>query len=279
MKRLSSPETTEATESAEPETESAETEAAAQADPEALALVERAQQRFGDNLAGSHADEHGVVLRVARDSWADLAQWLKDEGFGLFNFLSAIDWMISPFGRDMDSAVDTALGSSAATGTGDSDGDDDGNDDDGSDDDGDSVVEEAEGTGLAGGDSRFQLLARVNDVNSHRSVIVKTDLPEDDLRAPSWVPVFAGADWHERETWEMFGINFEGHPGLSHIYLPGDFEGNPLRKDYPLLARKVKPWPGIVDVELMPDEGDASDSDQGSDEGDGEASAADEEQS
>ena len=50
----------------------------------------------------------------------------------------------------------------------------------------------------------------------------------------------------------MFGITFVGHPGLRHIYLPGDFEGNPLRKDFPLLARIVKPWPGIVDVEPMP---------------------------
>jgi NADH-quinone oxidoreductase subunit C len=52
----------------------------------------------------------------------------------------------------------------------------------------------------------------------------------------------------------MFGISFTGHPGLSHIYLPGEFEGNPLRKDFPLLARRVKPWPGIVDVEPMPGE-------------------------
>ena len=43
-----------------------------------------------------------------------------------------------------------------------------------------------------------------------------------------------------------------GHPNLTHIYLPGDFEGHPLRKDFPLLARMVKPWPGIVDVEPMP---------------------------
>ena len=50
----------------------------------------------------------------------------------------------------------------------------------------------------------------------------------------------------------MFGITFAGHPGLRNLYLPGDFEGHPLRKDYPLLARLVKPWPGIVDVELMP---------------------------
>jgi NADH-quinone oxidoreductase subunit C len=50
----------------------------------------------------------------------------------------------------------------------------------------------------------------------------------------------------------MFGINFAGHPQLTHIYLPSGFEGHPLRKDFPLLARIVKPWPGIVDVEPMP---------------------------
>jgi NADH-quinone oxidoreductase subunit C len=74
--------------------------------------------------------------------------------------------------------------------------------------------------------------------------------------APSWITVYPGADWHEREAWEMFGITFVGHPNLSHIYLPGGFEGHPLRKDYPLLSRMVKPWPGLVDVEPMPGEPD-----------------------
>ena len=52
----------------------------------------------------------------------------------------------------------------------------------------------------------------------------------------------------------MFGIDFAGHPDLRNMYLPTDFEGFPLRKDFPLLARMVKPWPGIVDVEPMPAE-------------------------
>ncbi len=69
---------------------------------------------------------------------------------------------------------------------------------------------------------------------------------------PTWTGVYAGADWHERETCEMFGIGFAGHPNLVNMYLPADFEGHPLRKDFPLLARRVKPWPGIVDVEPMP---------------------------
>src|ERR687898_669626 len=49
----------------------------------------------------------------------------------------------------------------------------------------------------------------------------------------------------------MFGAAFDGHPSLRHLYLPSEFEGHPLRKDYPLLARVVKPWPGLVDVERV----------------------------
>jgi NADH-quinone oxidoreductase subunit C len=90
-------------------------------------------------------------------------------------------------------------------------------------------------------------------------VHVKADLVGDAPEVDSWIPVYPGADWHEREAWEMFGISFRGHPNQVHLYLPGAFEGNPLRKDYPLLARRIKPWPGIVDVELMP--GDDSDDD------------------
>ncbi len=212
---------------------------------EAAAIVERARQRFGENLTGTHDDPGGLWLRVNRDVWADTAQWLRhDEGFAFFNFLSAIDWMPSPYGRDMDSTVDTALNPEAAPpGV------------DGADDE-DATGDAPDGmeTGVTGGDTRFQVFARVNDPASHRSLIVKADLPDDDLRVGSWVPVYEGANWHEREAWEMFGITFDGHPGLRHLYLPGEFEGNPLRKDYPLLARRVKPWPGIVDVELMPDE-------------------------
>jgi NADH-quinone oxidoreductase subunit C len=56
----------------------------------------------------------------------------------------------------------------------------------------------------------------------------------------------------------MFGFEFRGHPNLRHLYLPGQFEGFPLRKDFPLLSREVKPWPGLVDVEPMPEEAEAA---------------------
>src|SRR5436305_1529856 len=92
----------------------------------------------------------------------------------------------------------------------------------------------------------------IDPLQRHVGIHLKSDVPDDTMTMPSWVRIYAGANWHERETWEMFGITFEGHPDIRHIYLPTEFEGHPLRKDFPLLTRVVKPWPGIVDVEPMP---------------------------
>jgi NADH-quinone oxidoreductase subunit C len=111
-------------------------------------------------------------------------------------------------------------------------------------------------TGVAGGDSRFQVLARLYNIDTHIGITLKADLDDVTPEVDSWVEHFRGADWHEREAWEMYGFNFVGHPGLRHLYLPSEFEGFPLRKDFPLLAREVKPWPGLVDVEPIPGGGD-----------------------
>ena len=105
--------------------------------------------------------------------------------------------------------------------------------------------------GVAGSEGRFQVFAHVQSTRRHWGVTFKTDVDEAAPRVDSWVPVYPGADWHERECWEMFGFDFDGHPGIRHLYLPSEFEGHPLRKDYQLLARSVKPWPGLVDVEPM----------------------------
>ncbi|MBV8386423.1 MAG: NADH-quinone oxidoreductase subunit C [Acidimicrobiia bacterium] len=107
-------------------------------------------------------------------------------------------------------------------------------------------------TGVAGGETRFQVFARLHSPQRKLGVTLKADLDDESPQVASIHDIFFGAEWHERETWEMYGFVFEGHPDLRHIYLPGEFEGFPLRKDFPLLAREVKPWPGLVDVEDLP---------------------------
>ena len=120
--------------------------------------------------------------------------------------------------------------------------------------------------GYAGGDARIQVLASVAKPGTDQRVLLKADVPDDDPRVPTWTHVYSGAAWHERETHEMFGITFDGNPDLRNIYLPTEFEGHPLRKEFPLLARVVKPWPGIVDVEPMPGEDPEDEEAEGGDE-------------
>ncbi|MFI5630773.1 NADH-quinone oxidoreductase subunit C, partial [Streptomyces sp. NPDC051664] len=77
-----------------------------------------------------------------------------------------------------------------------------------------------------------------------RRLLIRTTVPHDAAVLPTAVGVYSGAAWHERETHEMFGIGFEGHPHLVPLLLPEGFEGHPLRKDFVLAARVAKAWPG-----------------------------------
>ena len=101
-------------------------------------------------------------------------------------------------------------------------------------------------------DERLEVLCTVGDLTEGRRITLSTNLSKDAPTLESATGVYRGANWHERESFEMFGIDFIGHPDLAKLYLVEDFEGNPLRKAFPLLSREVKPWPGTVDVEAMP---------------------------
>lgn len=70
---------------------------------------------------------------------------------------------------------------------------------------------------------------------THNRVIrLEVAVPDDDRHLPSVVSTYPTADWHERETWDMFGVIFDGHPALTRILMPDDWPGHPQRKDYPL---------------------------------------------
>ncbi|MFJ8541051.1 NADH-quinone oxidoreductase subunit C [Streptomyces sp. NPDC093586] len=90
----------------------------------------------------------------------------------------------------------------------------------------------------------FRVAAHVAALAPVRRLLVRTTVPHESPVLPTAVGVYAGAAWHERETYEMFGVVFEDHPALDHLLLPEGFEGHPLRKDFVLAARVAKAWPG-----------------------------------
>jgi len=77
-----------------------------------------------------------------------------------------------------------------------------------------------------------------------RRLLLRTTVPHEAPELPTATGVYAGASWHERETHEMFGVVFTGHPNPAPLLLPDGFEGHPLRKDFVLAARVAKAWPG-----------------------------------
>lgn len=84
---------------------------------------------------------------------------------------------------------------------------------------------------------RFGLAYLLANTSTNERLTVRVMLNEPDLNIRSVVPLYEGANWMEREVWDMFGITFEGHPDLRRILLPEEFTAHPLRKDYPLQGR------------------------------------------
>lgn len=92
----------------------------------------------------------------------------------------------------------------------------------------------------------LEVVVTLYSVTNECTVILNVRLGPDGTM-PTLTGVFQSADWHERETHEMFGIKFEGHPNLVKLYLPEDFVGHPLLKSFKLASRTYKPWPGAKD--------------------------------
>lgn len=148
------------------------------------------------------------VADVAPDDWREAVRACRDElGCNFFDWLSAVD--------EGPAASDTA----ARSGTGP-----------------DSAATDAPAP------SRFRIVAHLWSVAERRGVLLRSLITDGAIA--SITDLYPGADWHERETHEMFGVDFPGHPGLRPLLLAPEFEGHPLRKDFVLASRVVKPWPG-----------------------------------
>jgi NADH-quinone oxidoreductase subunit C len=99
------------------------------------------------------------------------------------------------------------------------------------------------------GEQGLEVITHLFSTSHNHHVRLRVACDKESPRCPSLSAVYAGANWHERETWELFGIVFDDHPHLVKLLLPEPFEGHPLRKDFELMSRVAKPWPGAVEGE------------------------------
>jgi NADH-quinone oxidoreductase subunit C len=83
-------------------------------------------------------------------------------------------------------------------------------------------------------DRELHAVLHLLSITHKRRIRLEVACPDADPHVPSVTAVWPSADWHERETWDMFGITFDGHPSLTRILMPDDWPGHPQRKDYPL---------------------------------------------
>jgi len=97
------------------------------------------------------------------------------------------------------------------------------------------------------GDGALEVVVRLWSVSGRHAMHLRTTCPLDDPHVPSLTELFAGAGWYERETAEMLGVVFDGHPGLTPLLLPADVPVPPLRKQFLLPDRLDHPWPGAVE--------------------------------
>ncbi len=89
-----------------------------------------------------------------------------------------------------------------------------------------------------GEEPRFEMVYHFYSVAGNRRLRIKARVPEEPAEIDSLVDVYASANWMEREVWDLYGIRFKGHPDLRRILLYEEFEGHPLRKDYPKEKRQ-----------------------------------------
>ena len=102
-------------------------------------------------------------------------------------------------------------------------------------------------------DGGFEVVTHVYSTRHNHHCRMRVAAGADEPHVPTLSAVWQGANWCERETWELFDIGFDGHPHLVKLVLSEQFEGYPMRKSFALMSREAKPWPGAVEGEEVED--------------------------
>ncbi len=181
-------------------------------------LIESVSDRFPDAVAASHAYRGDETVVLRRESLLEVARFLKEDPALQMNFLmdlTAVDY--SAFGKSPAPAFFASSGVGVSPLT--------------------QIQDEDPWPGPPG-ETRFAVVYHFYSLTHKHRLRLAVPVEEAEPELDSLTSLWAGANWLEREVWDMFGIRFQGHPDLKRILMYEEFEGHPLRKDYPVNKRQ-----------------------------------------
>ena len=177
------------------------------------------RSRFPEAVLGVHAYRGDQTVTLRREKLLEVARFLKEDAALQMNFLmdvAAVDYLTfdrPPAARG--AFVSAGIGLRQPM----------------------NVPDEAPWPGRATPE-RFEVVYHFFSLPLKQRIRLKVPVPEAQPEVDSLTPLWASADWYEREVWDMYGIRFRGHPNLKRILMYESFEGHPLRKDYPVNKRQ-----------------------------------------
>ncbi len=181
-------------------------------------LIEAVKEHFPDAVSASHSYRGDATVVLRGTSLLAVARYLKEDPALQMNFLmdiTAVDYFT--FGKRPTPAFFASSGVAVSPSP--------------------QIPDEDPWPGPPG-ESRFAVVYHFYSIAHKHRLRLVVPLEEANAELDSLTSLWAGADWLEREVWDMFGIRFQGHPDLKRILMYEEFEGHPLRKDYPVNKRQ-----------------------------------------
>lgn len=192
-----------------------------------MSLIDRLQAQFPQYVLATHCYAGQETVVIKREGLLEVARWLRDDPAMAFDFLmdvAGLDYL--KFGKAISSAPTMATPGPLPYYMQ------------------PKRLEETWERGVAPDEHRFEVVYHFySSIHNHR-LRVKVPVTAADPVVASLIALWASANWFEREVWDMFGVRFSGHPNLKRILMYEEFQGHPLRKDYPV--RKRQPLVGPI---------------------------------
>lgn len=181
-------------------------------------LIETVTGQFPDSVSASHAFRGDQTLVLRPESVLEVARYLKEDPAMQMNLLvdvTAVDY--STFGKSPAPAFFASSGVAVRPS---------------------SQIPDKDPWPGPPASARFTVVYHFYSTHHKHRLRLVVPVEESEATLDSLTPLWAGADWLEREVWDMYGIQFSGHPNLKRILMYEEFEGHPLRKDYPVNKRQ-----------------------------------------